>query len=207
MSFESQECVKLFSNHSVIRSRPASHTGLAHPHPVQSRHAAQSPVPAGHPVPRGPCHRSRQPDHPRQGLADPPRPGLRARARAPAHRRPAWRRQDYARAGPRKDARPGFPPHPVHKRHAACRYHRGVRVRTRKRGIQVPSGAGVRPGDPRRRDQPGHAQDAERTARGNGGAPGHRRRGNAPPARAVLCHCHPESDRTGRHVSAAGIPA
>jgi hypothetical protein len=47
-------------------------------------------------------------------------------------------------------------------------------------GLRVPAGAGVHQHPPGRRDQPRHAEDPERAARGDGGAPGHRR-GRDPP--------------------------
>ena len=50
----------------------------------------------------------------------------------------------------------------------------GVSVYERsRRGVRLPPRPGVRAGAAGRRDQPRRAEDAERAARGDGGAPGH----------------------------------
>ena len=71
----------------------------------------------------------------------------------------------------------------------------------------VPSRPDLLAADPGRRDQPRHAQDAERAAGSDGRAPGHRRRRDAPAARAVLRHRHAESLAPDRHLPAARIAA
>ena len=63
------------------------------------------------------------------------------------------------------------------------------------------------PGRPRRRDQPGHAEDPVGAARVHGGAPGDDRRDDLPDARPVPRHRHPEPDRVRGHVRAARGPA
>ena len=117
--------------------------------------------------------------HPRQGNAGAARARVPARARPPADRGPARRRQDHARARAGEVARPALPAHPVHQRHAARRHPRRLDLRARQRRLQVPSRADLRAGDPRRRGEPRHAEDAVGAARGDGGAPGHRRRRDA----------------------------
>ena len=59
----------------------------------------------------------------------------------------------------------------------------------------------------RRRDQPRLAQDPVGPAGVDGGGPGHRRRHDLRPARAVHGDGHPEPDRDGGHLSPAGGPA
>ena len=68
-------------------------------------------------------------------------------------------------------------------------------------------GPDLQPGRPRRRDQPGDAEDAVRAARMHGGAPGDDRRHDLPDARSVPRHRHPEPDRVRGHVRAARGPA
>ena len=104
-------------------------------------------------------------------------------------------------------ARPAVPPHPVHRDMLPADIL-GVSVYDREHGVvQVPPRADLLPGDPRRRGEPRHAQDAERAARGDGGAPGHRRGRDAPAAGAVLRHRDAEPVAPGRHVPAARIAA
>ena len=74
-------------------------------------------------------------------------------------------------------------------------------------GVRVPAGPDLQPGRPRRRDQPGDAQDAVRAARMHGGAPGDDRRHDLPDARPVPRHRHPEPDRVRGHVRPARGPA
>ena len=62
-------------------------------------------------------------------------------------------------------------------------------------------------GRARRRDQPRAAEDAERAARSDGGAPGVARRPDAPAARSVLRHRDAEPGRADRRLSAARIAA
>ena len=69
--------------------------------------------------------------------------------------------------------------HPVHARPPADRRHRAVRVRPAGARVRVPPRAGLRERPARRRDQPRDAEDAVGAARGDGRAPGDRRRGHA----------------------------
>ena len=72
----------------------------------------------------------------------------------------------------------------------------------------VPARADLRLARARRRDQPGPGQDPVGAARGDAGAPDHRRRRRPTPCPiAVPRHRHPEPDRVGGHVSAARGPA
>src|SRR5712692_8947660 len=178
-------------------------------HRVQSFHAAESRIPPTKRLARADRarDRSRGQDHPGQGEPGAAFARLPARARTPPDRGPARRGQDHARARAREVARPAFPAHPVHQRHAARRHHRRLDLRARERRLQVPSRADLRPGDPRRRGQPRHAQDAVGAARGDGRAPGHRRRRDAQAARAVLRHRHAEPFRARRHLPAARVAA
>ena len=133
------------------------------------------------------------------------RPGHRARGRA-RHRRPARARPPDAdrparqqprpargRAGPRQDDagahdrrrhRLHVQPDPVHAGPDAGRHHRHEHPHRGgwSAGLPVPAGPDLRQPRPRRRDQPGDAEDPVEPARGDAGAPGH---GRAPalPAR------------------------
>ena len=79
----------------------------------------------------------------------------------------------------------------------------GSAVSTSARATSVPAGSALRQPAPRRRDQPGAAEDAGRAARGDGGAAGHDR-GRDPSARpAVPRDRDAEPDRVGGHVPAA----
>ena len=64
-------------------------------------------------------------------------------------------------------------------------------------------GAGLHQHPARRRDQPRHAEDAERAARSDAGAAGHDRRHHVPLRRSVLGARHAEPGRTGRRLPAA----
>ncbi len=91
--------------------------------------------------------------------------------------------------------------HPVHAgSHAERRdrhQHPGHR-RRRLAPLLAAQGADLRAGDPGRRDQPGHAEDAERAARGDAGARVHHRGHAARDGGAVLRAGHREPDRDGR---------
>ena len=115
--------------------------------------------------------------HPRQGRGH---PRLR---RGPAGRRPRHRRglpgsgQDPAGQVARQVHRLPFRPGPVHPRPPAQRRHRRHGVQPEERGVRVPARAHLRQHRPRRRDQPGLAQDPVEPARVHGRAPGdHRQR-------------------------------
>ncbi len=104
--------------------------------------------------------------------------------------------------------RPGQPPaHPVHPRPAALRRHRGLDLRPAPAGLRVPPRPGLREHRPRRRDQPGLAEDPVGAPRGHGGGAGHRRRRHARRADAVHGHRHPEPHRAGRDLPAPRGPA
>ena len=80
----------------------------------------------------------------------------------------------------------------------------GVRVFNQEsREFEFKPGRGVRQHRPRRRDQPGLAEDAVGPARGDGGAPGHRRRHDLRAGHAVHGRRDAEPRRDGRHVSPA----
>ena len=83
------------------------------------------------------------------------------------------------------------------------RRHRRVGVEPRRRRVRVPPRRGLRQRRARRRDQPRVAQDPVGAARGDGGAPGHRRRAHLPAAAAVHGDRHAEPDRARGHLSAA----
>ena len=84
----------------------------------------------------------------------------------------------------------------------------GVSIYERDSGsFKFHPGPDLRAGDPRRRGQPRDAEDAVGAARGDGGAPGHRRGRDAQAARAVLRHRHAEPLRAGRHLPAARVAA
>ena len=81
----------------------------------------------------------------------------------------------------------------------------GVTIYDQRSGaVRVPPRADLRDHRARRRDQPGLAEDPVGAARGDGGGPGHGRRHAAPGRPAVHGHRHPEPDRAGRHLPAAG---
>ena len=105
-----------------------------------------------------------------------------------------------ARAGDRR----GVPAHPVHARPRprGHRRHTGLQPEARR----VPGLARTRVREPRpgRRDQPCAREGAERAARGDAGAAGHHRPGDASAARSVPRDGDPEPDRVGGHVPAAG---
>ena len=79
----------------------------------------------------------------------------------------------------------------------------GVMVYEQSTGtFRFREGSGVHQRADRRRDQPRQPEDAVGAARGDGGAPGHRRRRLAPGAAAVLRHRHPEPQGLPGHVHA-----
>ena len=80
----------------------------------------------------------------------------------------------------------------------------GTRIYDAKtRHVPHRAGAGLHEHPARRRDQPRHAEDAERAARGDAGAPGHARRHDVPARRSVLGARHAEPGRAGRRLHAA----
>ena len=130
-----------------------------------------------------PRRHPRQRPHPHRGL---PGPG-----------------QDAHRPAPRPDARSRLQAHPVHARSPAQRHHRQLPLRPARGAVRVPPRPDLHQPAPRRRDQPRHAQDAERAARGDAGGAGHRR-GRALPARAAVPRDrHAEPDRARGHLPAA----
>src|SRR5258706_129746 len=129
--------------------------------------------------------------HPRQG--------------APAHRGRAGCRQDHALPCARAPSRARLQAYTVHLRPAARGCHRRLDLRPRVVVVPLPPGPHLRADHPRRRDQPREPEGAKRAARGDGGAPGHRRRRDAPASRAVLRDRDAEPDAPGRDLSAARI--
>ena len=105
-----------------------------------------------------------------------PRAGRAARRGPPAHRGRPRRRQDDAGQGAGPLDRLLGAAHPVHAGPAAERRHRRLGLRPGAARLRVQAGRGVRQPRRRRRDQPRLAEDPVRAARGDGGAPGHRRR-------------------------------
>ena len=125
--------------------------------------------------------------------------GLRPRAA----RGRAGRRQDAdgddARAGDLGEV----PAHPAHARPAARRHHRHAHLRREDGDVPHRAGPGLHQHPARRRDQPRHAEDAERAARGDAGAAGHARRHDVPARRSVLGARDAEPGRAGRRLHAA----
>ena len=110
--------------------------------------------------------------------------------------------RSFAQAlGPRLRARP------VHPRPAARRPDRVVHLRPAARRVRVPARAAVHRAAARRRDQPHAAQDPVGAARGDAGAPGHRRGRDLPAAGAVPRPRDRQPDRVRRHLPAARGPA
>ena len=93
------------------------------------------------------------------------------------------------------------PAHPVHARPRPGRHRRDARLQPEARRVPGLARARVREPRPRRRDQPGAREGAERAARGDAGAPGHDRPRDAPAARSVPRDGDAEPDRVGGHVS------
>ena len=96
-------------------------------------------------------------------------------------------------------------PHPVHAGPDARRHHRLGRDRgpRRRSRAQIPARTRVRTDPARRRDQPCHAQDAVRPARGHAGTRSHGG-GKAPSTPATFLRPRdPEPDRDRRHLSVA----
>ena len=87
------------------------------------------------------------------------------------------------------------------------RRHRPLGLRPEGARLRVPARARVRERRPRRRDQPGDAEDAVGAARGDGRAAGDDRRCHARAARALPRPRDREPDRAGGHLPAAGGPA
>ena len=142
-----------------------------------------------------------------QAPRGPPRPGGSPVPRSPPHRGCAGNRQDGPRQGHRAKPRRLLPADPVHPGPAALGRVRAVDLQPEDPGVRVPARADLQPGRPRRRDQPGDAQDAVRPARVHGGAAGDDRRDDLHDAGPVPRHRHPEPDRVRGHVRAAGGPA
>ncbi len=135
---------------------------------------------------------------------DPDRvPGRRA---LPAARR-ARAGEDAPHQEARRGRRPQVQPHPVHAgpdavRHPRRRGHRGGSD-DREARDPVHSRADLRQHHPGRRDQPHAAEDAGGAARGDAGVPGHRERRAVRARSSAVRAGDAESDRTGRHLSAA----
>ena len=139
--------------------------------------------------------------------ADRARRHVPARRGPPADRGRAGRRQDQPRQGARGSIdctwkRVQFTPDLLPTDLV------GVSIYERShRAVPVPARPAVRQHRARRRDQPRLAEDAVGAARGDGGAPGHRRRHDPRAAAAVHGHRHAEPGRAGGHLPAAREPA
>ena len=143
-----------------------------------------------------------------QRRPDPAGPGVPGRRRPPAARGRAGRRQDQPGQGAGPVVRPAVAAHPVHARPAALRRDGRQRLRPGYRDrSRFRPGRRLRQRGPRRRDQPGLAQDPVGPARGDAGAAGHGRQRDPPPADPVPGHRHPEPGRARGHLSAAREPA
>ena len=125
------------------------------------------------------------------------------RLRPPAARRRPRRRQD----ADRDDAGAGdlgeVPARAAHARPAAGRHPRHAHLRRQDVDLPHRAGAGLHQHPARRRDQPRDAEDAERAARGDAGAPGHARRHHVSARRSVLGAGDAEPGRAGRRLHAA----
>ena len=131
-----------------------------------------------------------------------------AGGRPSAARGPAGGRQDAARPQPRGQHRRALRADPGHRRPAPHRRAGDDDLARQHRDLRVPPRADLRQHRPRRRAEPGDAENAVGAARGDGRAAGHRRRPGAPAAAAVHGDRHPEPDRgLRRHLRAAARPA
>ena len=124
-------------------------------------------------------HRQHRPGRAGQAAGDRARRDVPARRGPPPHRGRAGRRQDQPRQGDGHVDRLHVEAGPVHPRPAAGRPRRRQRVPAQHRAVPLPARPALRQHRPRRRDQPGLAEDAVGAARGDGGAPDHRRRRRA----------------------------
>ena len=157
----------------------------------------RSRVPGGGRADRGRGQRL----HPGQGRGGRPGPRLPARRGPPAAGGRPGRREDVARAQPRRRTRDAVAADPVHAGSAAGRRHRRLGLPSGRERVRLPPRPRVRQRRPRRRDQPCLAAHAVGAARGDGGAAGHGRRPPVPRAAAVPRDGDAEPDRDGRHVS------
>ena len=122
----------------------------------------------------------------------------------PAGGRGARARQDPFDHHPGAGDRRPLPPHPVYPRPASRRLDRDPGVPPGQRGVHHQARTDLRQHHPGGRDQPRTRQGAERAAGGNAGTAGDHRRREPPPRRSVHGARHPESDRAGGYLSAAG---
>ena len=120
------------------------------------------------------------------------------RRRSRAHRGLPRPGQDARRPVLRAHARAGVHPGAVHPRPAARRPHRIVRLRPARAGVRVPARAAVHRAAARRRDQPHAAEDPVGAARGDAGAPGHRRGPDVPARRARSTSSPPRTPSSTR---------
>ncbi len=151
--------------------------------------------------------RQRRARHRRQASRGPPGAGRPAVPRPCADRGRPGHGQDRPGQGDRPQPRLLVPAHPVHAGPAALGRLGVVDLQPEDTGVRVPSGTDHEPDRARRRDQSGHPQDAVRSPRVHGGAPGHDRWHHLPDARSVPRDRHPEPDRIRGHVRPAGGPA
>ena len=122
----------------------------------------------------------------------------RRRSRAARGQSRAWARPARAHAG--ELPRPALLAHPVHARPDAERHHRHQRAgdgrgRTAPAALRARTGPDLRQHGAGRRDQPRHAEDAERAARGDAGARGDRSRARATRSRS-RSSCSPPRTRS-----------
>ena len=93
--------------------------------------------------------------------------------------------------------------HPVHARPPALRRPRRLGLEPGHQRVRVPTRRRLRARRARRRDQPRVAEDAVGPARGDGGAPGHRRHTHVPAPATVPGDRDAEPDRARGHLSVA----
>ena len=140
----------------------------------------------------------------RQAQRDQARPdGARMRRACPPRGR-AGNGEDRPRARDRREHRGGdSAADPVHAGPPADRRDGPLRLRPADPRLRVQARADLRERRPRRRDQPRDAEDAVRAARGDGRAPGDRRRRDARAAVSVPPPRDGEPDRVRGHVPAS----
>ena len=116
-------------------------------------------------------------------------------------------RQDHGDQDARAGDRWPVPADPVHLGPGARGRRRHADLQPARGGVPGLARAGVHQPPARRRDQPRAGEGAERAAGGHAGAAGDDRARHLPRARPVPGHGHPEPDRVGGHLPAAGGPA
>ena len=125
------------------------------------------------------------------------------RARASPRRGRSGAREDDGGEDARAGDRRRVPAHPVHPRPRSRGHRRHPGLQPEARRVPGLARAGLREPRPGRRGQPGSREGAERAARGDAGAAGDDRQGDASAARPVPRDGDAEPDRVGGDVPAA----